>query len=66
MICDRCGSTTSIFSGSYFNTDTICMVCQEKEAAHPQYAEAKRIENEAVMRGDYNYPGIGLPADLRG
>jgi len=26
--------------------------------------EAKRVEFEAVRRGDYNFPGIGLPNDL--
>jgi hypothetical protein len=65
MKCDRCGSLTSAYTTSYFNTDTICLDCQEKEAAHPLYDHAKRIELEAVQSGNYNFPGIGLPADLR-
>lgn len=63
--CDRCGTTLSSFSTSYFNTDTICHDCGEKERAHPEFEEARRIETEAVQRGDYNFPGVGLPADLQ-
>lgn len=65
MKCDRCGETVSAFRVSYFNTDTICLSCQGLEEAHPMFVEAKRIETEAVMRGDYNFPGIGLPLDLQ-
>lgn len=65
MRCDRCGKTASVVTGSYFNTDTICDICEEREKAHPKYPEAKRIENEAVRAGNYNFPGIGLPPELR-
>ena len=65
MTCDRCGEAVSAFTTSYFNTDTICVVCSEKERAHPQFEDARRIETEAVQRGDYNFPGIGLPPELR-
>jgi hypothetical protein len=51
-------------TGSYFNTETICDDCEVREKAHPQYAEAKRIENEEVRKGNYNYRGIGKPVDL--
>jgi hypothetical protein len=49
---------------SMFNTDSICFDCRDIEKQHPLYEEARRIESEAVMRGDYNFPGIGLPPDL--
>lgn len=64
--CDRCRQSVGITTGSYFNTDIICMECVTREQAHPQYAEAVRRENRAVSRGDFNYPGIGLPDDLKG
>jgi hypothetical protein len=49
---------------SRFNTETICTDCETKEKAHPKYAEARRIEHEHVVRGNYNFPGIGKPSDL--
>ena len=45
---------------SKFNTDTICMSCEEDERQAPGYAEASRAESDAVRSGDYNFPGIGL------
>lgn len=65
MNCDRCGEKTGAFITSYFNTEIICMDCQKKESAHPQYEHAREVEIAAVERGDYNFPGIGLPDDLR-
>lgn len=63
-LCERCYTETNVTTGSYFNRQMICLECDRKERAHPKYAEAKRIEGEAVKRGDYNFPGIGKPADL--
>lgn len=65
MTCDRCGTETSFSTGSYFNTDQICMACDKAEREHPQFEQARAAELEAVKSGDYNYGGIGLPADLR-
>ena len=66
MKCERCGAPEPAYTtGSYFNTEQICEVCYEKERAHPRYAEAKRVECEAVRGGDMNFAGIGLPEDLR-
>ena len=53
-------------TGSYFNTEIICPECDEAEQAHPDYERARAVEGEAVRAGNFNYPGIGLPADLRG
>lgn len=66
MICDRCRRPTSVSTGSYFNTEQICLECDEAERAHPSYEEALRVELAAVRSGDFNFPGIGLPDDLRG
>lgn len=64
--CERCGSDGRILTGSYFNTEMICAdVCQPKEAAHTKYGEARRVEAEHVQAGNYNFPGIGLPLELR-
>ena len=51
-------------TGSYFNTDWICISCAEKERLHPDYEMAKKIENEQVRKGNYNFPGIGKPKTL--
>lgn len=65
MNCERCGEITKSRSMSKFNTDFICPECEDREKAHPLYAEADRVEIEQVRKGNYNFPGIGLPADLR-
>ena len=62
--CDRCGITSKILKGSFFNTEMCCKSCLEKEQAHPKYKEAKEIERKAVIAGNYNFPGIGLPENL--
>jgi hypothetical protein len=49
---------------SRFNTDEICMECEEKEKKHPDYPRAVKAEAAAVRAGNYNFPGIGKPADL--
>jgi hypothetical protein len=64
--CARCAEE---FAGSgsimsVFNTDQICLECKQKEEAHPDYEKARKAEAAAVSRGDYNYAGIGKPADL--
>lgn len=64
MRCDRCRATASISTCSRFNTEQICMDCDEKETRHPDYERARAAEESAVRRGDYNFPGIGKPADL--
>ena len=64
-LCDRCGLEANIYVMSMFNTEEICMPCKGRECDHPMYEEARRVELEAVQRGDYNFPGIGLPADLK-
>lgn len=59
--CDRCRKPTRVISTSWFNTQDLCSTCQDEEAAHPDYAYAKEVENEAVRRGNYNFPGVGWP-----
>ncbi len=64
MNCDRCSKKTISWTMSRFNTEDICPLCEAHEVAHPQYEEARRVELEHVKRGNYNFPGIGKPADL--
>ena len=68
MKCDRCGasgSSGSFSCGSMFNTDQICMKCSKREKKHPRYEEARRLELQHVLKGDYNFGGVGLPPELR-
>jgi len=64
MRCERCGKPTRVTIGSMFNTEMICLDCKEREKAHPDYERARQAEARAVRSGDYNYSGIGRPADL--
>jgi hypothetical protein len=65
MRCDRCGRASLASTGSWFNLEQICLECSALEEQHPSIEEARERENEAVRRGDFNFPGIGLPAELR-
>ncbi len=65
VYCDRCSEKLSARIMSIFNTDTLCLHCKRKEQAHALYPKAKQAEQEAVLRGDRNFKGIGLPLDLR-
>jgi len=64
--CDRCGKESRTSTGSYFNTDQICLGCWKKEKAHPDYERARTVEGDALLRGDFNFPGVGLPPELKG
>ncbi len=63
--CERCQTETTCSIGSMFNTQQICIPCKQREEKHPLYAKARDTEAAAVKSGNCNFPGIGLPADLR-
>jgi recombinational DNA repair protein (RecF pathway) len=63
--CERCGRSTNITKMSFFNTDQCCPHCIEVEEKHPDYPAAKEAEHKALVGGNYNFPGIGLPEDLQ-
>ena len=63
-VCARCHKPANPHTMSQFNTDIICMACKEKERLHPKYREAADAEHVAIRGGDYNFKGIGAPADL--
>lgn len=62
--CHRCRKETQITTMSMFNEDVLCMDCKEKEKQHPDYKRACAVEAQAVKNGNYNFKGIGKPADL--
>lgn len=64
MTCDRCHQEALAHTGSFFNTDLICLACEKREREHPDFERARRVESEEVMRGNFNFPGVGLPRDL--
>ena len=45
---------------SMFNTQMICMECKHEEEKDPRYREAKEAETREVMKGNYNFKGIGF------
>lgn len=61
QICDRCHQPTATTIMSMFNTDMVCPDCKKTEEKHPLYNLARRKEREALLHGDYNFPGIGWP-----
>lgn len=62
--CDRCHEETRIVTRSSFNGDHICPRCDALEREHPLFEEARRVEEEAVLRGNCEFRGVGVPADL--
>ena len=63
--CDICKKESNCFTGSFFNTDVICMECKARERNHRGFNKAKEAEVEHIMAGNYNFEGIGLPQDLK-
>ena len=59
--CQRCGKETNSYTMSWFNTDLICMPCNDEENDHPDIDLAKDVEVAHVKVGNYNFPGIGFP-----
>jgi predicted restriction endonuclease len=41
------------------------MDCLKKEEDHPDYQKARDQERLTIHQGNYNFPGIGLPEDLK-
>jgi len=64
--CQRCKRRAYVTTTSYFNTEIICIDCSEDERSHPDFEKAMKADEEACRRKDFNFPGIGLPADLGG
>ena len=65
MKCDRCSNDSFGVTMSLFNTDMCCEVCLEMERAHPEFPKARARELDELSKGNFNFPGIGLPEDLK-
>ncbi len=59
--CDRCKQVAMHTTMSKFNTEQICMPCNEQEKRHPDFEAARKAEAKEVARHNYNFPGVGLP-----
>ena len=62
--CDRCKEEVRTTTMSMFNVDVICMSCKATERKHPDYKKAVEREREELMKGNWNFEGIGKPKDL--
>ena len=63
--CDRCNEPALVTQMSIFNSDMCCAVCTETERSHPEFAHARECELNELSKGNFNFPGIGLPKDLK-
>lgn len=60
-VCDRCnGSLSDGRIQSMYNEDCICMTCKREERKRADYKEALEADRAEIMRGNYNFAGIGL------
>lgn len=64
MKCERCGEKAKVFRNSLYTDEMVCYNCIDEEKQHPTYEMVKRLEHEAVKRGDYNFC-YGLPEDIK-
>ena len=63
--CPRCGGSMQTYTCSWFTTESICTTCQQEEKSAPNFEAARAAEADAIRRGDFNFPGIGLaPEDV--
>lgn len=62
--CDRCSYPSMVTQMSLFNTEMCCIICIEIERAHPDFPKARARELDELLKGNVNFPGIGLPKDL--
>ena len=60
MQCNRCGKETSVHIMSMFNTEEICVDCKALEGLRPDYKNAVETDEQAIRRGNFNFPGIGF------
>lgn len=59
--CDRCHKDLNgCRTMSMFNTQVICMDCQDKEMKREDYRNAVKADHEEIRKGNYNFKGIGL------
>ena len=64
-LCERCNKPTHTNTCSYFNMQMICMACDARERKHPDFERAQKTEMAECLKGNLNFPGVGLPKDLK-
>jgi hypothetical protein len=64
MDCERCKCSSSGLRMSFFNCDMLCSDCEKEEKDHKDYKKAKEEELKQCKKGNFNYPGVGLPKEL--
>ncbi len=64
MKCDRCKKDATSLIMSMFNEEMLCEKCKSNERKHPDYKKACDAERAEVLKGNYNFPGIGKPKNL--
>lgn len=64
VTCERCRKEVNGVAMSMFNIQMICDNCEIKEKNHPDYDKAVIAEMDELKKGNYDFEGIGLPADL--
>jgi len=62
--CDRCKDSTNVTRMSMFNRDILCPSCIDLERKHPDFAKAHDADRAEMKMGNFNFEGIGKPADL--
>lgn len=45
---------------SMYNNDCICIDCKRRETERADYKTACAADADAIKKGNFNYPGIGL------
>ena len=45
---------------SMYNNDCICLDCKRRETERADYKTASAADADAIKKGNFNYPGIGL------
>jgi len=51
---------------SLFDISMCCPDCINRERGHPKFPEARAKELDELQAGNFSFPGIGLPPDLKG
>ena len=65
-MCMRCRRQSWLIVRSAFDHRDICQECKTTERMHPKYIHALKADDAAMMKGDRNFEGIGLPTELAG
>lgn len=63
--CERCGAHISGHMLGWFSHEALCLLCYSDEKRHPEYMLAYYRWRNAHHYGDLDFPGLGVPPELR-